>query len=126
MTKTITLEPATPMLNVSNIKETIKWYENIGFEVVQTSEKFVPNEPVNWAYLKRDSATLMLNLDTCSKHQGESITLYMNSGNVDSIYEEIKDKVKIVDDIRDQFYGMRDFYFEDINGFKFGIGQPLK
>lgn len=125
MKSSVSLKQSVAILDVTNIAETIEWYESIGFNVLQTNEKFCPGQEVNWAYLKRDDAAIMLNSNDQSNHSGQSVTLYMHTDNVDDLYTELKEKVKIEEELQDRFYGLRDFYFEDINGFKFGIGQPI-
>lgn len=126
MNKVATFSQPTPMLNVKDIDKTIEWYQSIGFTLVETNQKFTPEEPVNWAYLERDGAALMFNLNPACETGSQSVTLYIKTDSVDAVYEEIKSKVKVIDEIKNQFYGMRDFYFEDLNGFKFGVGQSLE
>jgi hypothetical protein len=56
---------------------------------------------------------------------GTGVNLYMQiDGNVDEYYNELKQKnIKIVSDIRDEPFGVRDFTIEDINGYKLTFNQ---
>ena len=44
MTPAITIKPTTPMLNVYEIEKTIKWYQDLGFEVVSTNRDICPDD----------------------------------------------------------------------------------
>jgi len=56
---------------------------------------------------------------------GMGVNLYMQiDGDIDKYYKELKDKnVKIVVDIKDEPYGIRDFTIEDIDGYKLTFNQ---
>jgi len=48
---------------------------------------------------------------------GGSLTFYIEVENVEGFYEELKDKVTIIKKIRTTFYGKREFYIRDFNGY---------
>lgn len=52
--------------------------------------------------------------------------MYITTGNADDLYRRVKDRVQIVEDLCDAFYGMREFVIRDINGFWVTFGQPMQ
>ncbi|HYT20215.1 MAG TPA: VOC family protein [Candidatus Polarisedimenticolia bacterium] len=51
--------------------------------------------------------------------------MYITTDNVDDLYRRLKDRVQVVQDLYDAFYGMREFIIRDCNGFWIAFGQPL-
>jgi len=45
---------------------------------------------------------------------------------VDDLYRRRKDRVQVVIDVYDAFYGMREFIIRDFNGFWITFGQPIQ
>ena len=59
-----------------------------------------------------------------SEQLGATGVLYFDVENVDSSYEEIKGKnILIVKDINDKFYGRREFYIQDLDGYILGFSE---
>jgi uncharacterized glyoxalase superfamily protein PhnB len=52
--------------------------------------------------------------------------LYITTDNVDDLYRRLKDRVQVVEELYDAFYGMREFIIRDINGFWVTFGQPMQ
>ena len=113
----------SPLLAVRNMKKTIKYYKNtLGFEMGMA---FPTADNPEYADLSKDGMVLMIipaenhgiNLD---EKFGIGVYLYMEiGGDIDEYYEELKRKsVKVVEDIKDEPFGVRDFTIEDIDGYK--------
>ena len=116
-------EKLTPMLNVPDVSSTVAWYVSIGFEVLHTFEDSgVPN----WALLARDSAEVMINRRDLPKEAALGGNLYVHVDDVDSLWADLKDRVTVTEALTDQFYGMRDFWVEDPNGYILGFGQKIE
>lgn len=117
------LTSLTPMLRTKQIKETIDFYVQIlGF----TCEHF--SEESGWAYLQKDTVQLMLAsenehmpFDNCSF----TGSLYFNTTNANSVWEQLKNKVKICYPIEDFEYGMREFAIFDNNGYLLQFGENI-
>src|SRR6266480_3593658 len=60
-----------------------------------------------------------------TEHRRE-VDLYITTENVDEVYRRFKDRVQIVKDPHDTFYGMREFIIRDFNGFWITFGQPIQ
>ena len=113
----------SPMLAVGNMKRTIKFYENsLGFKMGMT---FPHEDNPEYADLSKDGMVLMFisaeNIGIKREEKlGVGVNIYMQiDGDIDKYYNELKDKgVRIVVDIKDEPYGIRDFSIEDIDGYK--------
>jgi uncharacterized glyoxalase superfamily protein PhnB len=113
-----------PMIHVPNVSATADWYNSIGFTILRTAE----NEgEIVWALLGCGDSRLMLN--TCgkpsAKHRRE-VDLYIHIDDVDALYADLKDRVEVVEDVHDTFYGQREFIIRDFNRFWITFGQPCE
>jgi uncharacterized glyoxalase superfamily protein PhnB len=110
-----------PMLSVADVQATVDWYLSIGFEL---TNKFEHDGIVNWAYLHFGQGQLMLNAGgKPATDSGRDTSLYIYVGNTDKLHAKIKDRVEVVEDLHDSFYGMREFAIRDINGFRLTFGS---
>ncbi|AXX89991.1 bleomycin resistance family protein [Arcobacter suis] len=133
--KSITLN-----LAVNDIASTIKYYqENFDFELqmlVDESKTIFDTEikkELNyiWAMIHKDNISIMLQSVESLKEDvgvffdniGASLTLYIDVENVDELYLKIKDKVSIYKEIDTTWYGQREFYIKDINGYILGFAS---
>src|SRR5438477_7675757 len=110
------------MIHVPDVRATIDWYTSIGFELIGQNEE--DGEP-NWASLSFGNSAVMLNAGgkESTEHRRE-VDLYIMAENVDDVYRGLKDRVQLVEDLHETFYGMREFIIRDINGFWITFGQP--
>ena len=116
-------EKLTPMLNVPDVSATVAWYVSIGFEVLHTFEEDgVPN----WALLGRDAAEVMINKRDLPKDSALGANLYVHVDDIEALWADLKDRVTVSEALTDQFYGMRDFWIEDPNGYTLGFGQKIE
>lgn len=134
------MKAITLNLAVKDIKETIKYYqENFNFKVqmlVDESKTIFDTqikEELNyvWAMIQKDNISIMLQSVESLKEDvgvffdniGASLTLYIDVENVDELYLKIKDKVNIYKEITTTWYGQREFYIKDINGYILGFSS---
>lgn len=120
----------SPLLAVRNMKETIEFYKDtLGFKMGMA---FPDADNPEYADLSKDGMVLMF--IPAKDHGigggeklGIGVYLYMEiDGDIDEYYAELKGKgVKIVTDIQNQPYGVRDFSIEDINGYKLAFNRRL-
>ncbi len=117
-------EKVVPMIHVPDVRATVDWYTLIGFKAVRHNEE---DGEINWALLSFGNSELMLNAGgKPSADQRREIDLYVHAENVDDLYRRLKDRVQVVEDPHDTFYGMREFIIRDINGFWVSFGQPVR
>ncbi|HSZ34003.1 MAG TPA: VOC family protein [Puia sp.] len=112
----------TPMLSTNQLKETIDFYTNkLGFSLVAGDE-------LGWAAIQRGNVELMFTLPNQHIPFDKPVytgSFYINVDDVDQIWTELKDVVKIVYDIENFDYGMREFAIYDNNGYIIQFGQDI-
>ena len=121
----------SPTLAVRNMKQTIQFYrDSLGFQMGMT---FPDADNPEYADLSKDGMVIMLvpaqNVGIGAEAiLGIGANLYMQiDGDIDGYYNELKDKgVKVIGDIKDEPFGIRDFIVEDINGYKLTFNQVSK
>ncbi len=112
------------MLHVPNVRATVEWYTSIGFKLVGQNED---DGELNWAKLSFGNSEIMLNTDgrPSAEHRRE-VDLYITVDNADEMYRRLKDRVQVVVDLYETFYGMREFIIRDNNRFWVAFGQPIQ
>ena len=118
----------SPTLAARNMKQTIEFYKNsLGFKMGMA---FPDSDNPEYAELSKDGMVLMFipaeNVGIGKEEKlGVGVNIYMQiDGDIDEYYNELKDKgVKIVVDVKDEPYGIRDFTVEDLDGYKLTFNQ---
>ena len=121
----------SPTLAVRNMKQAIQFYrDSLGFKMGMV---FPDAENPEYADLSKDGMVVMLtpveNAGVGAKGKlGIGVNLYMQiDGDIDEYWNELKSKgVKIIVDIKDEPFGIRDFTVEDINGYRLTFNQVSK
>ena len=118
------LKKLTPNLMVEDMSRTLAFYEDIlGFEAVMTLPE---TAPFDFAIVQRDGVELMFqSRQSLSENVpalagsaiGASQTFYIEVTGITDLYKQLQDKVEIVVDLHTTFYGTREVYFRDINGY---------
>jgi uncharacterized glyoxalase superfamily protein PhnB len=112
-----------PMIHVPDVRTTMDWYRSIGFTLVRQN---VADGQIDWAKLSFGNSEIMFNAGgKSSADSRREMDLYITTDDVKDWYGKLKDKVQIVEEIHDTFYGMREFIFRDCNGFWIAFGQPI-
>ncbi|MGI8794498.1 MAG: VOC family protein [Acidimicrobiales bacterium] len=125
------LTELVPMLATNDLRETIDFYQSLGFECLNSLE--VEGQLV-WAFMSRDAVQVMFTWDPPHTHDdgdthshGPALagSLYFYPDDVDALWAELKDKAKVLQEIGDRDYGMRDFSLEDPNGYMISFGGHI-
>lgn len=108
------------MLEVQNMDETIRFYEQkLGF-------KCVGRQGGEWASLEQDKVAIML-AERYSQNEKPKPTftgsLYIETDQVDELWKKLKSEVKISYPIGTFDYGMRKFAIFDLDGYMIQLGQ---
>ena len=125
------------MLAANDLRETIAFYERLGFECVgrypEDTEQFF------WCQVARDNVRLMFNWIDPTPHAHEdgevhahdpvdpalAGSIYLDVDDIDALFEEFKGVVdEFHFEIDDQPHGMREFAVEDPNGYVLLFGSP--
>jgi uncharacterized glyoxalase superfamily protein PhnB len=122
----------TPNLVVRNVEASLKFYREIlGLEKAIS----VPDEsPYVFAAVSNgaveiffnDQKTVAAELPKLAANIGASLTLYMEVDNLQSVLDRVqKARAKISMPVTEQFYGMKEFAFEDGDGYTITIAQKM-
>ncbi|PWK75401.1 putative glyoxalase superfamily protein PhnB [Mucilaginibacter oryzae] len=117
------MESLSPNIFVSNMNETISFYQLLGFTTVMT----VPETGADlvWAMMTNGNVTIMFQtyeslageLPEIHRTDGGSLLLYINLKNIRGFFDEIKDKVTVLKGLEATFYGATEFSIKDNNGY---------
>lgn len=137
-----------PNLMVEDVAETAKFYHQIlGFELVVAISSWTEGmnennvvtqledgQILDWANMKANGAEFMFQSRSSLAEElpqlkdtpiGASQTLYIRWQNIDEQFERLRDKVDVVQAPADKFYGMREWYLRDNNGYILCFGQVI-
>ncbi len=133
----------SPNFAVKNIKETVSFYEeNFGFSLVMAVSEngFAPvveldnNDTYVYAMVKKDDVEFMfqriesfredISLVECDNIKA-SVSFYMNVDGLDELYAKLKNKEVEVTDIKTTWYGMKEIYVKDVNGYILCFAQSV-
>ncbi|QFR49996.1 bleomycin resistance family protein [Sulfurimonas lithotrophica] len=128
------MKSLVPNLAVKNIKDTVSYYEkNFNFKLqmaVDISKDGFDNEIKDskeyiWAMVTNGGVSLMFQSEDSIKDDigsfypniGASLSLYIDVENLEELYSKLKDEVEIYKSINTTWYGQKEFYVKDINGY---------
>lgn len=119
-----------PNFMVEDVAATVAWYSDVfGAETLAT----VPETgDLDFALVRIGEVELMFE-KAASLSEGipalqnipirSSIVLYIDVADVEGLYARLKDKVETVKELYDTFYGTREFYMQDCNGYVLTLAQ---
>ena len=134
----------TPNLMTDSINDSIAFYrDHLGFSFVvgvpfdsETMHTGNPDAtPLQWAMIEHEGANLMLQARDSLAHDyaplgqasiGASATLYLEVGDLDALLERVGNQVEIVLPERVTFYGMRELWIRDNNGYLLTLAEKGK
>jgi uncharacterized glyoxalase superfamily protein PhnB len=121
----------SPNIFVSDIKQTIEFYKQLGFNVVTT----VPEQGnIVWAMMTCGNVTFMFqtfeslgnDLPMISRQKGGSLLFYIKTNEIRKFFDQIKGEVKLVKGLEKTFYGATEFSIEDNNGYLLTFAEDEK
>ncbi len=119
----MTLKSLAPTLYTKQVKETVKFYTTVlGF----TCNNFM--DDWGWVSMSRDEVEIMIaypNSHLTFEKPCFTGSFYIQTDNADSVFDQLKDKVKICYPIETFDYGMREFAIYDNNGYLIQFGNPV-
>lgn len=113
-----------PMFHVPDVRRTVEWYRDIGFDVTATYDDNA--DGLSFAMLSFGSGEVMFSSGgrLSSSHRRE-VDLYVYTEDVDRLHDRFKERIEIVEGPHNMFYGMREVIVRDLNGFWITFGQPV-
>ena len=133
----------TPNLLVSSVKESVAFYTDmLGFKYVMGVDnakelylEYDKNQELGFAIIQNEIMQIMfqelsdtnadLGLDLKTDKSITNSIIYIEIDGFDELYENIKEKVEIVNEPRHTFYGMKEFYIKDNSGNIVGFAERL-
>jgi uncharacterized glyoxalase superfamily protein PhnB len=135
------LKKLTPNLMVPDVARTTAYYlETLGFDFVMAmpDDADAPvfawpvKEPLAFAMVKSGEVEIFLQSRKslggeipllAGQKTGGSFTLYIECDDLDVRYKKIAAAGPFLKDLHTTFYGMREFYIQDINGYILAFAQ---
>jgi uncharacterized glyoxalase superfamily protein PhnB len=116
---------ATPMIHVTDVRATAKWYEGIGFTILETFGDGAGG--LSFAILSAGATRVMFNQGgRVSSDERREVDLYVDVEDVDALFASVENQVEVVESPHDTDYGMREFIIRDPNRFWITFGRPLQ
>ncbi len=124
-----------PNFAVQNIKDTVVFYqEHFDFELIEAvpesldgaDKVLAENKDYVFAMMKKDNIELMFQRTDSFKADvvfaetdniGASASFYLRSEGIDELYKSLKDKKLEMTELKTTWYGMKEFYIKDLNGY---------
>jgi len=131
----------TPNFSVRDVKETVKFYQDmLGFKLemaVPDGSTKIENEISDkdeyaCAMMSKDEVYVMFlktsnfeeNISVLQGFpQGASVLFYIDVENIEEAYKQLKERVEIEKTLETTWYGMREFYIKDCNGYILGFAE---
>jgi uncharacterized glyoxalase superfamily protein PhnB len=138
------LDTLSPCLAVTDIRQTVQFYsENLGFELVMavpvtqdgTEQELSDSKEYVYAMLKKDDVSLMfMRIDGFEEDVvlagkvsvGASVSFYMQGKGIDAFYDELKNRNIQISEMKLTWYGIKEFYIKDNNGYILGFAEEVK
>ncbi len=131
----------TPNFSVRDVRETVTFYQDmLGFKfemAVPDGSTKIENEISDqgeyaYAMMSKDEVYVMfLKSDSFEKDihvlkgfpQGASVLFYIDVEDIDELYKKLEEHVEIAKELETTWYGMREFYIKDCNGYIIGFAE---
>lgn len=130
-----TFHKMTPLLQVFDMPKSLAFYRDaLGFVVISTSS---PGDDCGWAMLERGEVLLMLNTaydvgerpptpDAARVAAHDDTGLFFNCDDVDAVHAHLRDKGWDVREPANTYYGMRQVYTKDPDGYALCFQHPVR
>jgi len=125
--------PVAPEFFVSNVGAAIDFYTNrLAFKVLRLEPEGEPGPHTIFAIVALGDAHVLLAHESLYaggplSERGAGVDIRIMVPDVDVVYARCRENsVKIVHDIADRYYGLRDFIIADPNGFRLRFAAPLR
>jgi uncharacterized glyoxalase superfamily protein PhnB len=125
------MESLSPNIFVKDIKATIAFYKQLGFDVAMS----VPEggDELVWTMMVNGSVTVMFqtfdslgeDLQEVKRENGGSLLFYIKLKGILNFFDQLKEKVTIVKGLEKTFYGATEFSILDNNGYLLTFAEDI-
>jgi uncharacterized glyoxalase superfamily protein PhnB len=123
------MKKLSPVLLVEELEPAIEFYRDVlGFEVkmVMALEGFAQLESGAVEVMLEGREAMAKDFPSLADAPaGGSTVLYIETEDVDALRRQVEGKTKVVIDLRDQPYGMREFVLRDPSGNLLTLASPI-
>jgi uncharacterized glyoxalase superfamily protein PhnB len=124
-----TVQELWPLLAVDDLASSLAfWRDRLGFTLVGQADS--DDGTTFWCRLQRGSCSIMLETaqaeDGRAKERGRGVTLYFVCDDVDAFFEEVSSRGLEVDPPTVAYYGMRQLYVPEPNGYRVCFESPVE
>ncbi|HEX6308717.1 MAG TPA: ankyrin repeat domain-containing protein [Longimicrobiales bacterium] len=127
----------TPMLAVSDMSRSLRWYAAIGFRITESHGQ---EDSIDWAHLTLGGSGIMVVPGGQPGHK--QVSLWFTTDRLDDLHAALRARqlrharatgggageepaIRFVQDLYEAFYGQREFCIEDPDGYELWFAQPL-
>lgn len=111
-----------PMIHVPDVRATVDWYRDIGFEVSETYGD--GDDGLSCAILSYGTSSVMFNAGgRRGTERRREVDLYIYVADVDTMFHRLEARANLIEGPHETFYGMREFIIRDVNGFSITFAQ---
>ncbi|MEW2922748.1 MULTISPECIES: VOC family protein [Flavobacteriaceae] len=133
----------TPNFEVKNIRKTVEFYQTaLGFSLIMAvpetqdgiEQSFANDKEYVYALVNKDNVEIMFQRTESFKRDvlfakelpiAASVSFYIEVDGIDGFYELIKGKGLNPTELKTAWYGMREFYLKDNNGYILGFAEKI-
>lgn len=134
----------TPNFEVASIKQTVQFYKDVlGFNLIMAvpesqdgvEQQLSDGKEYVYALVSKDNVELMFQRTDSFKEDialsgnatiGASVSFYMEVEGINDFYNEIRNKNIKTTELKTAWYGMREFYLHDNNGYILGFAEKTE
>ncbi|MFC3199602.1 bleomycin resistance family protein [Parapedobacter deserti] len=139
----MTITKLTPNFEVADVEKSVAYYiENFDFKLVMTvpttqdmiETSFSQDKDYVYAMIEKDNVQLFFQRTDSFKEDvvfarnlpiGASVSFYMDIDGIKDFHKKMIGKNLQVTDIKTTWYGMREFYLKDLNGYILGFAERV-
>ncbi|MHA4811148.1 VOC family protein [Flavitalea flava] len=118
------MESFSPNIFVKDMKASIAFYTQLGFQLINTVPEGEKEELI-WALMVCNNVHIMFqaaetlreDLPQISRQDGGSLLFYIKLKNIRSFFEKIRNRVPVVNGLEKTFYGATEFSIVDNNNY---------
>ena len=119
----VEIQVVSPNIYVHDIQQTIRFYKLLGFEIIDSvpgenqEPIFVMMKSGNVCFMFQTFESIKGMLPAIRREDGGSLLLYIKIKGVRNLYEQLKDKVTVLQALNKTFYGATEFSILDNNNY---------